>query len=257
MKRMASTTSPVYADKNISAEKSGIFTPTLNMMGWQQNALDEYLTEFVNKSRNFTRPVADVGCAYGFVTKKLLDEGLTVIANDLEKEHLSQLWNELSPEQQSRLKCHPGSVLDVELPAGSLDGVVAARLLQFFTTEAVRKSCDLFYSWLAPGGYLCITNTSPYRGTTDDFIAQYEKNKADGMEWPGITTTDSLDKNRQKRIVVAQTGYRFDPEVLAREARRVGFKVLKCSYYSTPFLPDEFRSADGVRDAIGLMAVKE
>ncbi|OQV14950.1 hypothetical protein BV898_10854 [Hypsibius exemplaris] len=242
----------------ISAEHTGIFTPTLNKMGWQQNSLDEYLSDFVDYagSPSRTRPVADVGAAFGFVSQKLLERGATVLMNDLEPGHLEDIVRRISPEERERLTCIPGSVFDLKLEEGSLDGIVAARMTQFFPVADIRRFFDLAYKWLAQGGRLCVTNTSPWRGTTEAFQREYERKCQQGEEWPGITTTDSLDQNRQKRITLPQTGYRFDPAVLRREAERVGFRVVRTSFYPTPFLPDEFRSADGIRDAVGLIAEK-
>ena len=240
----------------ISAESTGIFTPTVNMMGWQQNSLDEYLTEIVDFAATAARPVADVGAAYGFVSRKMLERGATVIMNDLEPAHLRDIMERVTPDERQRLTCVPGSLFDMIIQDASLDAIVAARVTQFFSTDEIRRFFELSYKWLAKGGRLCTTNSSPYRGTNVNFQKEYEKKCRDGVEWPGVTTTDSLDQNRQKRIVLPQTGYRFDPQVLAREAERVGFRVIQCAYYATPFLPDEFRAADGVRDAIGLIAEK-
>ena len=100
-----------------------------------------------------TKPVADLGVAYGFTTKIILDNGFQkVIANDLEEKHLKELWNGVSEHKKKHLELMPGNVLDIEFDKESLGGIFAIKLLHFIHGNDVRKLFKKFYDWLKPGG---------------------------------------------------------------------------------------------------------
>ena len=100
-----------------------------------------------------TKPVADLGVAYGFTTKIILDNGFqNVIANDLEEKHLKELWNSVPENQKKHLELMSGNVLDIEFDQESLGGIFAIKLLHFIHGNDVRKLFKKFYDWLQPGG---------------------------------------------------------------------------------------------------------
>lgn len=133
-------------------EESGYLTKTANGAGWQINALDEYGELFVEYAKTCSRPIADLGVAYGFTSKCLLDAGAKVIANDLSKEMLQELEKSVSNEQKARLTLMPGDALKLKFDKESLDGIWANRYLHFLKPEDIRTSMKHFYHWLAPGG---------------------------------------------------------------------------------------------------------
>ena len=124
---------------------------TLNSYGMMFPLINPYFTQ-VMELMDKSKPVADLGVAYGLTTKKLLEKGFDkVIANDLEEKHLKDLW-ETTPESfHSRLELMPGNVLNLDFDNDSLGGIIAIRWLQFIHGDDVRKVFKKFYDWLQPG----------------------------------------------------------------------------------------------------------
>lgn len=124
---------------------------TLNSHGMMFPLINPYFTQ-VMELMDKSKPVADLGVAYGLTTKKLLENGFEkVIANDLEEKHLKDLW-ETTPESfHSRLELMPGNVLNLEFDNDSFGGIIAIRWLQFIHGDDVRKVFKKFYDWLQPG----------------------------------------------------------------------------------------------------------
>lgn len=230
------------------AERSGQTTRTLNEFGWQLNQLDEYGTAYVEFAKTATRPVADLGVAFGFSTLALLNQTTAhVIANDLAAEHLDHLYSRATESQRQRLTLFPGDVLDLHFPEESLDGVQALRMLHFLEPEQIREAFQKFGSWIAPGGKLSLTAGTPHIAECVNFLGVYEERKSNGEEWPGFATGDEVCWPEGKSW---PHGYFFDTEVMEREAVRAGFKVDKCSY-----MPRSFAYTNG-KENVGLFATK-
>ena len=91
------------------ATNRGLVTPTLNHMGWMARSMDEFSTRFAAEISHFSTKnnpllVMDLGIAFGYSTKKLLE--LTtgnIIANDLEPRHLERLVESLDEEEKPRV----------------------------------------------------------------------------------------------------------------------------------------------------------
>jgi SAM-dependent methyltransferase len=232
-------------------EENGHLTKTINDAGHQINALDEFGEAFVLYAGTTKRPIADLGVAYGYTSKCLLAAGAEVIANDICWDMLKTLQATVTNEEKSRLTLMPGNALTLDIAKGSLDGVWANRFLHFFKPEDVRIAIKLFYSWLAPGGKLCITASSPYFAHTAEYLPKYMQRKEAGEEWPGFMEGEDLPETWKESATFVDIGHVFDTEVLQREVQKVGFKVEKCSY-----LPRLYSSTNG-KEGVGIIAVKE
>ena len=127
---------------------------TLNAHGMMFPVLNPYFVHAMNLMDK-TKPVADLGVAYGFTSKKLLENGFEkVIANDLDERHLKELWETVPEEHKHFLELMPGNVLDIEFDKESLGGITAIKWLQFIHGGDVAKVFKKFYDWLQPGTYL-------------------------------------------------------------------------------------------------------
>ena len=186
-----------------------------------------------------SKPVADLGVAFGYTSLKLLESGFQkVYANDLDERHLSELWNNTPEQFKSKLELKPGNVLDLNFEKGSLGGLVAIKVLHFLTPEDFRSMLKRIYEWLAPNGYLMITSPSPcfFELITPDNVENiknvfYERVK-NKDEWPGIFESSFLFKhNESLRRNIDSKQNLFSNEVLMREAALAGFEVLKCEYF--------------------------
>ena len=121
-------------------EESGYLTKTANGAGWQINALDEYGVAFVEYARTTKRPIADLGVAFGFTSRCLLEAGAHVIANDLSEEMLQELEKSVTAtEQKKRLTLMPGDARELNFPENSLDGIWANRFVSWLESALLKK----------------------------------------------------------------------------------------------------------------------
>ena len=74
----------------LSVPTSPLLKKTENNMGFMLQASDEYCDAFFGHIRSCAKParVADLGVAFGYTTKLLLQCEADVTANDLSKSHL-------------------------------------------------------------------------------------------------------------------------------------------------------------------------
>ena len=71
---------------------------TLNSMGIMTTELSPASKGFVEFSKGCSRPVLDVGCAFGAATFPALENGAEVIACDIDAEHLKFIQENISEE---------------------------------------------------------------------------------------------------------------------------------------------------------------
>lgn len=218
---------------------------TVNQQGWAFQYLDQYCTEFVSLSKSALGPVADLGCGFGFTSIKLLEAGTTTIANDLCEAHLEDLRNSVSPSVASRLSILPGDIRKLTFDDCSLGGILAARVVHFFGVEEIRKLIQNFFTWLKPGGILCVTCSTLLHFATPTAYAEYLEKKRCGEEWPGKLTRDSIREDLASEM--PQDFYGFDAETLFKEVRLAGFTVDKCGLYGTVgFVPGSYNTDSSV-----------
>jgi SAM-dependent methyltransferase len=132
-----------------------------------------------------SKPVADLGVAYGYSTKRLLNDGFYVFANDLSKDMLNTLAYSVPKEQLSHLKLLPGNVLDISFPHNSLGAIFALRFMHFLKGDDFRKLFKNYYDWLSPGGILVVSCATSLYHFISCFQNEYKTNLQLDLEWPG------------------------------------------------------------------------
>ncbi len=65
--------------------------PTLNQYGYMKFEFEHYTESFVQHAKIATKPVLEIGTAYGWVAHKVLETGAMMVACDLSNEHLEVL----------------------------------------------------------------------------------------------------------------------------------------------------------------------
>jgi SAM-dependent methyltransferase len=217
---------------------------TLNNYGKMSLTETPHFTLLKNIA-NKSKPVLDIGCAYGFTSLALLENGFEVIANDLNNEHLVDGFKDISNEQRARLTLKVCNLLDLNFEENSLSGIVALNVLHFLVGSDIREMFRRFYKWLAPNGVLTVSVGTPYFGDilfSNDLRKTYSEtfyNKLNsGIEWPGenaitfaeINLSDTkkhkLIKNMPKNLNWLST------EILAREAIHSHFNIFKLEYFN-------------------------
>ena len=184
------------------------------------------------KMMNKSRPVLDIGCAYGFTSKIMLAAGLDVIANDLDDKHLSILAEEVNAGKYTgKLTLQPGNVLELDIADGTLGGIVCLNVVHFFDGDQVRRFFDKVHAWLAKDGVLVLTVASPTMAN-NNLADKYYEDLRSGIEWPGQVHTSSLSGSPVVKNIMPSTFHFNSLETIMRETLRVGLKVFKASYSS-------------------------
>ncbi|MGW0614417.1 class I SAM-dependent methyltransferase [Streptomyces sp. NPDC002788] len=95
--------------------------------------------------------VADLGCGPGRVTAYLASRGLSVFGLDLSESMVA-----IARRENPDLRFEQGSMLDLDLPDGSLDGVVAWYSIIHTPEEHLPALFAGFHRVLRPGGHLLL-----------------------------------------------------------------------------------------------------
>ncbi|MFG2290863.1 class I SAM-dependent DNA methyltransferase [Streptomyces sp. NPDC048595] len=98
-----------------------------------------------------TGPVADLGCGPGWVTAHLDTLGLPVSGIDLSPQMVA-----LARREHPGVRFDVGSMLDLDLPDGSLGGIVAWYSIIHTPLERLPELFAAFHRKLAPGGHLLV-----------------------------------------------------------------------------------------------------
>jgi len=96
-------------------------------------------------------PVADIGCGPGYVTGHLHDAGLDAFGMDLSPEMVA-----LARRDHPGLRFEVGTMTDLDLPDGSVAGIVAFWSVIHVPDHAMPGVCDEFRRVLRPGGPLLV-----------------------------------------------------------------------------------------------------
>jgi SAM-dependent methyltransferase len=159
--------------------------PTKNGFGFMHNK--SIITDkFVSFSKTATKPVLDIGSAYGVASIFSLKEGASVIACDICQVHLDTLVSRTHPGYRNKLK----TVLarfpnQTSFENESIHAVLLSHVLSFLDGDEIDEGMKEINNWLDAEGKLFILNYTPYHKTLSNFIPVYQKNVALGKKWPG------------------------------------------------------------------------
>lgn len=229
--------------------------PTLNKMGYMKEDLGPYTRDFVDYCATTTKPVLDVGTAYGFTAIAALNKGANVIANDIDGHHLEILKNRVPLQFMERLQLLPGKIPGgVKLAPSSVEAILASRVFNYLSGTEIMQALNYMYEWLVPGGKLFITTETPYKKMFEKFIPLYEQKKAKGDEWPG-ELEDIRPYTYENRIAfLPQSLHLIEEPVLCKAVEKAGFVIEVSSSFSKYRLPED-ACWDG-QETAGLIAYK-
>ncbi len=203
--------------------------------------------KFARNNMSKSKPVLEIGCAFGYTSKILLSEGFKVIANDLDQRHLDELEKSVeSEDEKSRLTLRIGNLLDLSFEENSLSGVLGCNVIHFLEGHQIRDLFHRCYKWLAPNGLLIFSTASPYsmrffldQEFAERFIRNFYKKLKNGEEWPGKYNSKTEFISEEEANKTGNVFFKYAPgkshflssEILAREAILAGFNILKLDYF--------------------------
>jgi SAM-dependent methyltransferase len=203
--------------------------------------------KFARNNMSKSKPVLEMGCAFGYTTKILLSEGFTVIANDIDQRHLDELEKSVtSGEEKSRLTLRVGNLLDLSFEENSLSGVLGCNVIHFLEGPQIRDLFHRCYKWLAPNGILTFSAAAPFemyyfmgQESAERIIRDFYSKLKGAQEWPGKFDSKRELITPEEANMNGNVFFRYLPEklnflsveILMREALLAGFNVLKADYF--------------------------
>lgn len=208
--------------------------PTLNQYGFMKVDFDEYTENFIERSKNVEYSM-DIGCAYGQVIRKLLENGNKAVAFDMSPDHLRVLGFYTKKEYLENLFLVEGKLPgDFDFPDEKFGSILASRILHFLTGEEFDESLKKIHRALEPEGKLYITCVTPYHvAVRDGFLEEYERRRIAGIKWPG-EIENQWEMNPKHKQYVQPFLHVFDDKELQKIIPEYGFKINKISMFDYP-----------------------
>lgn len=212
---------------------------TLNKRGPVSSYIDEYTQQFIDFAGRQTELVLELGAAYGFISIEAIKQGATVIANDIELQHLRILYHNTPKALRDRLRLLPGAFPQaINLPEDSLGACYVSRMLGYLNPSELQEGFEKIYNCLQQGGRLYILATTPYKALFKDMIPIYEQRIHENNKWPGyFTHLKQFIPEKYHPYIHQNNLHLFDDKILSRELKRVGFIVEKAELYARKDLP--------------------
>lgn len=226
--------------------------PTLNQYGYMKSELEFFSASFVNAAKKATKPVMEIGPAYGWLTHQALKVGAKVVSVDICKEHLECLVKSAPSEFLDNLYIYHGAFSEeVFFEKNSFDSIMASRILHFLDGPALEKGLDKIYNWLIPGGKFIATNCSIFHSCVKGKMSKVFQERIDNKElWPGMATYNDFDSVHDE--YAASFLNCFYKEQLEELLQRHGFTVETINYFDYPSDP----WPDEGKGHIGFVATK-
>ena len=217
-----------------------------------------------------SKPVLEAGCAFGYTSRILLNDGFSVIANDLDQRHLDELASEVTNEdEKQRLKLLRNNIVDLDFADESLSGIVCFNVVHFLKGQQIREIFQRFHRWLAPNGLLVISAATPYfyiygdkKETNLDKLKRFYLNFRNKIEWPGdVERKEIFDHNDEAEKLWLKYGPNrinvLSSEILAREAILANFNIFKIEHFEeTTNGFAESTSTDRIR-VVSMICIKQ
>ncbi|MDD5753991.1 MAG: class I SAM-dependent methyltransferase [Methylococcales bacterium] len=236
--------------------------PTLNNMGWMitQHHLDIYTQSFIDYALTASKPVLEVGAAYGVAAPHILKQGGKIIVNDLDSRHLECLYAKTPVHLRSNLTLLAGSCVDeIEIERGSLSAILCGRVFHFFDAQTISLCLERFARWLEPNGKVFIIADSIFHGMNEPIFADFLQRKSTGCPNPGrvsLADNQRLATHPNKEGILAAMPEYFnfiDIETMANLLNKTGFLIEQASYFPARYY-DEVSLWNG-REGVGLVSV--
>jgi SAM-dependent methyltransferase len=240
-------------------EKNG-FIATLNKTGFMTSKLDEYSQAFVDYcAKLHTDQVAlEIGAAYGVASLKVLESGIRLVSNDLDKSHLEVIQKKARKLgfEEDLLECVEGDflkVLDNQNYHERFQAILCCRVLHFLDPEAIRNAFHLMARLLEKGGRLFIVAETCFLKNFKDFLPTYMRLLEAQKLFAGhISDVHAVAPERGSQLPKMMTF--LDVITLEHLAKENDLEIIKCATFARPDFPEDIQ-LDG-RESVGLIVTK-
>lgn len=240
-------------DRDLVADKSLNRLATLNNQGYMLSYLHKISRAFVEFSSMAPGPVLDIGTAYGLVVLEALQRGATVIANDLEIEHLEDLHKRVPKSDLDRISYAVGQVpREVTFSQNSLGAVLASGVLHYLSPPEFSLAIVNIASWLIPGGKFFLATPTPYTNFYHKFFPTFLKSHKLNKQWPGYIE-DASKILPSFFTNVPKTVYLIDEKFITTSLEENGLKVEKIGFFDIKLPTTQFNKQTNV---LGVIAHK-
>jgi chorismate-pyruvate lyase len=212
---------------------------------------------FVQYASQASKPVMDIGAAFGVATLPAIEAGAKVIAVDVEEKHLSAIADSVDPSLRGQLVTINEKFPEFELPADSLSAVYMSQVLPFLKGEDIERGAKKIYDWLTPGGEVFVVSFTPYISHVESFIPLYEARRDAGVRWAGYVNDLSRFSNDPKIFKhLPNEIHHIGLEDLQWVFEQAGFEIKEARYFGEEegALPEGIRMNG--RERVGLIASK-
>ncbi len=220
---------PIEQEPESLADKFSFATP--NRRGRTTSVLNEINEAFVAWAAHCSRPVLDIGCAFGIASLAALATGATVIANDIDESMLRALEDHAPQANRHRLKLICAAFpREFELPPASLDAAHDSNLLTFLCGKEIEAGLEKLHRWLAPVDRLFAISGTPWAANVRRFIPVFEERLARGVQWPGECDAVQEFADGPTAVELPSFLHLLDETTLGKALHRAGFEVelLEC-----------------------------
>ncbi len=241
---------------NMPPAISETLIPTLNQTGFMTTWLDPYSQAFVKFAHLSSKPLLDIGAAYGTTTLAALETGAEVICCDPDRQHLEICAKRTPANQKTRLKLLQGSLPNqINLEDGSVGGIICSRVLHFLSGSEIEESIFNMSRWLCSGGKVFLITDTPYMKHLKSFLSLYEERKNQGELWPGVVYNYPQYFPTQIGFNLPDFFHPLDPDILRRVCTEAGLIVEQADFFARiDYLPD---CRDDGREGVGIIAYKQ
>ncbi|MBM7073953.1 class I SAM-dependent methyltransferase, partial [Shewanella sp. 202IG2-18] len=164
-------------------EDNQLFVPTLNQQGYATVTIDPFSKKFTEYADG---TFLEIGAAFGYTTLKALENGATVIANDMDDRHLKALSETAKEKGLSKLQTITAQFpIGLDFDAKSFRKILICRVLHFFSGEDMKQALKKAHNWLEVGGELYVVCETTFLTNWQKFIPEYENRKRAGEPFPG------------------------------------------------------------------------
>lgn len=236
--------------------KVKVAVETKNKKGFTYT-LTSFGKAFINAAAKASKPVMDIGAAFGVATLPALLTGAKVVAVDIEAKHLLSIANSVEETLRNQLTTRKEKFPHFDCDTHSLSAVYMSQVLPFLTGAEIETGIKKIYDWLIPGGEAFVVSFTPYIEHVRSFIPLYEERKRKGMRWAG--SIDDLSRFSSHPHIFENLPnqiHHINVEDLKWAFEKAGFVIKEARYFGEEEgeLPEGIRM-DG-RERVGLIAYK-